>query len=75
MKKFSIIILIILLTLTKSLEKTKITDKIKNVVVLCMENHSYDNMLGWLEHPIGDLTGEEFNYLDPNNTSSKKYFA
>lgn len=40
-----------------------------------MENHSYDNMLGWLEHPIGDLTGEEFNYLDPNNTSSKKYFA
>ena len=31
---------------------------ISRVVVLMMENHSFDNLLGWLPG-VGDLTGEE----------------
>jgi phospholipase C len=37
---------------------------IENVVVLMMENHSFDNMLGWLPG-VGELTGDE------SNTSSR----
>jgi phospholipase C len=33
------------------------TSPIKRVVTLMMENHSFDNMLGWLPG-IGSLTGE-----------------
>jgi hypothetical protein len=46
---------------------------IKYIVVMMMENHSFDNTLGWLEG-VGDLNGQEFNYEDPRNTSSTKYF-
>lgn len=31
----------------------------KHVILLCMENHSYDNMLGFMKAPIGDLDGSE----------------
>lgn len=37
-----------------------------------MENHSFDNMLGWFK---GNLSGTEYNLEDPNNSSSKKYFV
>jgi len=33
---------------------------IEHVVVLMMENHSFDNMLGWLPN-VGELTGTEYN--------------
>jgi len=36
------------------------TTPIENVVVLMMENHSFDNMLGWVKG-IGELTGTEKN--------------
>ncbi len=38
---------------------------IKNVIFICMENHSFDNMLGYMEAPYGTLTGEEYNYRTP----------
>jgi phospholipase C len=37
-----------------------VTPVIENVVVLMMENHSFDNMLGWLRG-VGELTGKESN--------------
>lgn len=40
-----------------------------------MENHSYDNMLGWMPAPIGDLTGNEFNRRNPNDTTSETFFV
>lgn len=40
-----------------------------------MENHSYDNMLGWMGNGIGDLTGQEFNLEDPKDPKSKKYYV
>src|ERR1700730_3504308 len=42
--------------------------RIKHVVVLVMENRSFDHMLGNLmapEYKIEGLTGVEFNYADP----------
>eukprot|EP01116_Phalansterium_solitarium_P022220 TRINITY_DN725_c0_g1_i2.p1 TRINITY_DN725_c0_g1~~TRINITY_DN725_c0_g1_i2.p1 ORF type:complete len:474 (-),score=84.37 TRINITY_DN725_c0_g1_i2:59-1480(-) len=47
---------------------------IEHVVVMMMENHSFDNILGWLDG-IGDVTGEEFNLLDPSNPNSQRYYA
>jgi len=47
---------------------------IKHVVTLMMENHSFDNILGWVPG-IGDLTGEEYNLLDPADTNSQKFYV
>jgi phospholipase C len=44
-------------------------DKIKHLVVLMMENRSFDHMLGWMaspDYPIDGLTGDESN-LDTTN--------
>ena len=46
------------------------THPIKKFIILVQENHSYDNFLGFMEPPIGDLTGEEYNLLDPKDPSS-----
>eukprot|EP01116_Phalansterium_solitarium_P006292 TRINITY_DN18594_c0_g1_i1.p1 TRINITY_DN18594_c0_g1~~TRINITY_DN18594_c0_g1_i1.p1 ORF type:complete len:471 (+),score=146.77 TRINITY_DN18594_c0_g1_i1:130-1542(+) len=45
---------------------------IKHIVVIMMENHSFDNMLGWTPG-IGDLTGAEYNLLNASNPSSKMF--
>jgi len=42
--------------------------EIEHVVVLMMENRSFDHMLGWLQEPgyeIDGLTGGEWNPIDP----------
>lgn len=39
------------------------TTPIEHIVVLMMENHSFDNILGWLEG-VGELTGTEANEYD-----------
>ena len=51
---------------------------IQHVVVLMLENRAFDHMLGWMkaDNPdINGLTGDEFNYEDPFNTSSRKYYV
>jgi phospholipase C len=40
--------------------KVSPSNKIKKIILVCMENHSYDNMLGFLDSPIGDLDGSQF---------------
>ena len=47
---------------------------IEHIVVLMMENRSYDHMLGYLPHGHG-LTGEEHNLVDPADPSSEKVYV
>jgi len=44
---------------------------IEHVVVLCLENRSFDHMLGFLDTPRR-LTGDEFNLADPEDPSSAR---
>src|SRR4051812_41671467 len=46
----------------------------KYVVTMMMENHSFDNMLGWLPG-VGDLDGSEYNLLDPSDPNSEKIYV
>ena len=47
---------------------------IEHVIVLMLENRSFDHMCGYWNHLRGGsgLTGAEFNYVDPADTSSAK---
>ena len=47
---------------------------IEHLVVLMMENRSYDHMLGYLPNGHG-LTGEEYNLVDPANPESEKVYV
>ena len=50
------------------------TQPIKYVVVLMMENHSFDQMLGFHPNPeIGQASTTMYNHVDPANTSSPIY--
>ncbi len=42
-----------------------------HVIVIMFENRSFDHMLGFVPGP-GDLTGEEFNLVDPTNPVSER---
>jgi phospholipase C len=72
-------LLLVLLLCSVSAEKARVvkqpTGKIKHIILLCMENHSYDAVLGFMESPIGDLTGYEHNYVNPQDLSSQPYFV
>ena len=49
------------------------TQTIKHVVVLMLENRSFDHVLGFMRsraYPINGLTGKESNPLDPHHTSA-----
>jgi len=47
---------------------------VEHVVVLCLENRSFDHMLGWSNVPgLDGLTGAEHNYADPSDASSRCY--
>jgi phospholipase C len=50
---------------------------IDHIIVLMLENRSFDHMCGyWDRLPSGSgLTGQEFNYVDPADTSSAKVFV
>lgn len=52
--------------------------KIEHVVVLMMENRSFDHMLGFLKSnntEVDGLTGAEFNYVNATDPTSKKVYA
>ena len=44
---------------------------IEHVIVLMLENRSYDHMLGYLPNGRG-LAGDEFNLVDPSNPISER---
>ena len=47
---------------------------IEHLVVLMLENRSYDHLLGYLEDK-GKLSGKEYNLVDPINPNSEKVFV
>ncbi len=47
---------------------------IQHLVVLMLENRSYDHMLGYLEKGTS-LTGKEYNLVDPSNPASAKVYV
>jgi phospholipase C len=47
---------------------------IEHIVVLMMENRSYDHMLGYLPYGHG-LTGKEYNLVDPADATSEKVYV
>ncbi|XP_042474281.1 non-specific phospholipase C1-like [Zingiber officinale] len=60
--------------------KHEIKGPIKTVVVIVMENRSFDHMLGWLRskggrHDIDGLTGRESNLLNASDPSSPEVFV
>jgi phospholipase C len=53
-------------------------NKIKHIVVLMMENRSFDHLLGWLKSKsqnLDGLTGKENNLLNPKDEHSKKVYV
>lgn len=56
LKSFKCLLFLALLILSYNCKVTP-SNKIKKIILVCMENHSYDNMLGFLDSPIGDLDG------------------
>jgi phospholipase C len=56
------------------------SERIEHVVVLMMENRSFDHMLGFLPRKghlrgLEGLTGSEYNLADPANLNSQKFFV
>jgi phospholipase C len=47
---------------------------IEHLVVLMLENRSYDHMLGYLQKG-DDLTGNEYNLVNPTDPGSDKVFV
>jgi hypothetical protein len=47
---------------------------IKHVITLMMENHSFNNLLGWLPG-IGDVLPSDYNLLNTSDPNSPKLFA
>lgn len=47
---------------------------IEHLIVLMLENRSYDHMLGYLDHG-SPLTGNEYNLVNPADPSSEKVYV
>ncbi|XP_031113136.1 non-specific phospholipase C1 [Ipomoea triloba] len=59
-------------------KKHEIDGAIKTIVILVMENRSFDHVLGWLRASrpdIDGLTGSEFNRVNASDPSSSKVFV
>nr|XP_043635481.1 non-specific phospholipase C1 isoform X2 [Erigeron canadensis] len=81
----TILILTHVLILTKPLNSTpfhkkihEINGPIKTLVVLVMENRSFDHMLGWIKKTrpdIDGLTGQEYNHANASDPGSEKIYV
>uniref|UniRef100_A0ACD5ZIP7 Uncharacterized protein n=1 Tax=Avena sativa TaxID=4498 RepID=A0ACD5ZIP7_AVESA len=72
MRALLLLLLLLLALTTANASASTRESPIKNVVVLALENRSFDHMLGWMRRmlglPIDGLTGAECN-VDPTNSS------
>ncbi|XP_073050848.1 non-specific phospholipase C2-like [Primulina eburnea] len=69
-------IIILLLTASRPY-RTSAASPIKTVVILVMENRSFDHMLGWMKKlnpEINGVDGSETNPLNTNDPNSSKIF-
>ncbi|KAJ3669634.1 hypothetical protein LUZ60_011584 [Juncus effusus] len=63
---------------SKKSKKHEIKGPIKTVVVVVMENRSFDHILGWLKKSrpdIDGLTGSEFNRVNVSDPDSEQVFV
>ncbi|XP_066315876.1 non-specific phospholipase C2-like [Miscanthus floridulus] len=70
-------VLLLLLLLTGAAGSTSTTSPIKTVVVLVMENRSFDHMLGWMKRlnpEIDGVTGREWNPANTSDPSSGRVY-
>ena len=74
--KVALIVLVILGCMSASINSSDIP--IENVVVLMMENRSFDHMLGWLHEvnpEIDGLTGTEWNSINSADPNSERIYV
>lgn len=58
-------------------KQRKVESRIKTIVVLVMENRSFDHMLGWLKRlnpDIDGVTGREWNPINVRNPRSRRVY-
>ena len=53
---------------------TRNRSPVEHVIVLMLENRSYDHMLGYLPNGHG-LAGDEFNLVDPSDPTSERVYV
>ncbi|KAJ7960551.1 Non-specific phospholipase [Quillaja saponaria] len=73
----TIFIFIFLLILNHSTTTGVNANPIKTVVVLVMENRSFDHMLGWMKRlnpEINGVDGSEFNPISVTDPNSKRFY-
>ncbi|KAH7433673.1 hypothetical protein KP509_07G080600 [Ceratopteris richardii] len=61
----------------KHIKQREVQGPIKTIVVLVMENRSFDHMLGWLKRlnpEIDGVTGHEWNPLNVHDPNSERVF-
>ncbi len=81
MKVVSVVALTVLVALSAVVDSSETKypqNKIDHVVVLMLENRSFDHMLGWLkaEMPeVDGLTGKEWNPMNCSDPKSEKVFV
>jgi phospholipase C len=76
-KKVDSMLLLLLLLLLHLHSGTHAASPIKTVVVLVMENRSFDHMLGWMKKinpEINGVDGSEWNALSVTDPTSKRFF-
>jgi len=73
-----VLVVVLLLSACGSSARTPTPSPIKHVVVLMLENRSFDHMLGWLHlenAEIDGLNGTEYNQIQAFNAASPKIFV
>ncbi|KAM7522969.1 hypothetical protein LguiA_012871 [Lonicera macranthoides] len=71
------LIVIFLISISLSLSPSTNSTPIKTVVVLVMENRSFDHMLGWMKNlnpKINGVTGSESNPISTSDPNSPRIF-
>ena len=58
-----------------AIDEAKVRERIQHVVVLMLENRSFDHMLGFLQHPHPDDYGQADLAMRYNADAKGKYFA
>jgi phospholipase C len=79
MRPVAIISVLVLLFSADVLAAVKSQTPIQNVVVLMLENRSFDHYCGYLKQTLNEdidgLTGNEFNLYNPQDPSSKRVYV
>ncbi|CAG8527576.1 12282_t:CDS:2 [Ambispora gerdemannii] len=75
--RLSSLLLLCCFTATALSDDNQLDKKIKNVVLIILENRSFSKIAGYFNYSseIRGLTGKEYNLLDPKDPNSLKIYA